>query len=149
MTGYTRANMPTQADVAPLAAELRYSLGQLMRRLRVEHAFPLGQGAVLGRLDREGPQSVSDLAAGARMRPQSMAQTVKELEERGLVVRRPDPDDGRRAFVELTEAGRAALEADRAHREGWLAGALERELSAAERTLLAEAVPLLRRLADA
>jgi DNA-binding MarR family transcriptional regulator len=141
--------MAAEVDVAPLAAELRYSLGQLMRRLRVEHAFPLTQGAVLGRLDREGPQSVSDLAAGARMRPQSMAQTVKELEERGLVVRRPDPDDGRRAFVELTEAGRAALEADRAHREGWLAGALERELKPSERALLAEAAPLLRRLADA
>src|ERR1700741_4461516 len=116
-------------DSAALAAEMREALGQIVRRLRVEHAFPLTQGAVLGRLDREGPQSVSDLAAGARMRPQSMAQTVRELEERGLVVRRPDPDDGRRAFVELTAAGRVALEADRAHREGWLAGALERELT--------------------
>jgi DNA-binding MarR family transcriptional regulator len=136
-------------DAAPLAADLRNSLGQILRRLRAEHAFPLGHGAVLGRLDREGPQSVSDLAAGARMRPQSMAQTVRELEERGLVVRRPDPDDGRRAFVELTDAGLAALEADRAHRDGWLAGALERELTARERALLAEAAPLLRRLADA
>jgi DNA-binding MarR family transcriptional regulator len=141
--------MPVDVDIAPLAAELRYSLGQITRRLRAEHAFPLPQGAVLGRLDREGPQSVSDLAAGARMRPQSMAQTVRELEDRGLVIRRPDPDDGRRAFVELTDAGRVALEADRAHREGWLAGALERELTAPERALLAKAVPLLRRLADA
>src|SRR5689334_13969450 len=141
--------MAAEVDVAPLAAELRYSLGQILRRLRVEHGFPLPQGAVLGRLDREGPQSVSDLAAGARMRPQSMAQTVRELEERGLVARRPDPDDGRRAFIELTDAGHAALEADRAHRDGWLAGALERELTASERALLAEAAPLLRRLADA
>jgi DNA-binding MarR family transcriptional regulator len=141
--------MSADPDVAPLAAELRYSLGQILRRLRVEHTFPLGHGAVLGRLDREGPQSVSDLAAGARMRPQSMAQTVKELEERGLVARRPDPDDGRRAFVELTAAGRTALEADRARRDGWLAGALERELTPRERRLLAEAAPLLRRLADA
>jgi len=141
--------MAGDVDAAPLAAELRYSLGQILRRLRSEHGFPLPQGAVLGRLDREGPQSVSDLAAAARMRPQSMAQTVRELEERGLVVRRPDPDDGRRAFVELTAAGHAALEADRAHRDGWLAGALERELSERERALLAEAAPLLRRLADA
>jgi DNA-binding MarR family transcriptional regulator len=136
-------------DIAPLAAELRQTLGQLVRRLRVEHGFPLPQGGVLGRLDREGPQSVSDLAAGARMRPQSMAQTVRELEDGGLVVRRPDPGDARRAFVELTEAGRAALAADRAHRDGWLAGALERELSAAERAVLAKAAPLLRRIADA
>jgi DNA-binding MarR family transcriptional regulator len=91
---------------------------------------------------------VSDLAAGARMRPQSMAQTVRELEGGGLVVRRPDPDDARRAFVELTDAGRAALAADRAHRDGWLAGVLERELNARERALLARAAPLLRRIAD-
>jgi DNA-binding MarR family transcriptional regulator len=135
-------------DSAVLAAEMREALGQIVRRLRVEHGFPLPQGTVLGRLDREGPQSISDLAAGARMRPQSMAQTVRELEERGLVVRRPDPGDKRRAFVELTAAGREMLEADRAHREGWLARALE-DLTGEERELLRDAAPLLRRLADA
>jgi DNA-binding MarR family transcriptional regulator len=141
--------MSVETDSAALAAELRESLGQILRRLRVEHRFPLPQGAVLGRLDREGPQSISDLAAGARMRPQSMAQTVRELEESGLVARRPDPDDRRRAFVELTAAGREALAVDRARRDGWLARALDGELSDSERALLNEAARLLRRLADA
>jgi DNA-binding MarR family transcriptional regulator len=141
--------MPSPPDSAALAAEMREALGQIVRRLRVEHSFSLPQGSVLGRLDREGPQSVSDLAAGARMRPQSMAQNVQELEARGLVRRRPDPDDRRRAFVELTDAGHAALAEDRAHREGWLARALDGELSARERELLARAMPLLRRLGDA
>ena len=136
-------------DEALLASELREALGQIVRRLRIEHGFPLPQGTVLGRLDRDGPQSVSELAAGARMRPQSMAQTVRELEERGLVERRPDPTDGRRAFIELTDAGREALEADRRHRDGWLARVLEAELTDAERTLLSGAAPLLRRIADA
>lgn len=136
-------------DAAALAAEMREALGQIVRRLRVEHGFALPQGTVLGRLDREGPQSVSDLAAAAHMRPQSMAQNVQELEARGLVVRRPDPDDRRRAFVELTDAGRGALAEDRAHREGWLARALDEELTSAERSLLEKAMPLLRRLGDA
>jgi DNA-binding MarR family transcriptional regulator len=135
------------ADSGPLAAELRESLGKLIRRLRAEHGFPLPQGAALGQLSRGGPQSVSDLAAAARMRPQSMAQTVKELEDGGYVVRRPDPDDGRRVIIELTDAGLAALAADRRRRDGWLAGALE-ELSAEERALLQDAAPLLRRIAD-
>jgi DNA-binding MarR family transcriptional regulator len=136
-------------DEALLAAELREALGQITRRLRVEHGFSLPQGTVLGRLDREGPQSVSDLAAGARMRPQSMAQTVRELEDRGLVLRRPDPDDGRRAFVELTAAGIAALAADRQHRDGWLARVIEEQLTGDERELLSRLAPLLRRIADA
>jgi DNA-binding MarR family transcriptional regulator len=137
------------ADTARLASELRETLGQLVRRLRAEHGFSLTQGAVLGRLDREGPRGISDLAAAARVRPQSMAQTVHELEDAGLVARRPDPGDRRRSFVELTVAGREALEADRRHREGWLAGALAGDLSPAERALLQEAMALLRRIADA
>jgi DNA-binding MarR family transcriptional regulator len=138
----------TSPDTALVASELREVLGRLVRRLRAEHRFPLSQGAVLGRLDRQGPQGVSDLAKAERMRPQSMAQTVSELEAEGLVERSPDPRDRRRALVELTAQGRAALEADRRGREGWLAQAIERDLSAREQEVLSDAVGLLRRLAS-
>jgi DNA-binding MarR family transcriptional regulator len=140
--------MKAKAEPAPLASELRVVLGQLIRRLRAEHRFPLSQGTVLGRLDREGSQSVSDLAVAERVRPQSMAQTVGELEGDGLVERRPDPGDGRRALVILTEAGRVELEADRRHREGWLVRAIE-DLSPEEQDTLGAATELLRRLAEA
>lgn len=123
-------------------------LGQLVRRLRAENRFPLSHATVLGRLDREGTQSVSDLAASERVKPQSMAQTVGDLESGGHVERRPDPNDRRRALVELTPAGRAALEADRRQREGWLAQAIREDLSAGEQTLLRDAVELLRRVAE-
>ena len=136
-------------DTSQTASELRLVLGQLVRRLRAEHRFPISQGTVLGRLDREGPQSVSDLAAKERVRHQSMAQTVGDLESDGFVGRRPDPTDGRRALVALTAEGCSALAADRRHREGWLAGALDERLTARERRVVEEAVELLRRLADA
>ncbi len=103
---------------------------------------------VLSRLDRDGAASISDLAAAERMRPQSMAQTVHDLEQDGLVSRRPDPADGRRAFVELTGAGRDLLYATRARRETWLAQALDRTLDDRERELLRDALELLERLAD-
>jgi DNA-binding MarR family transcriptional regulator len=131
-----------------LASDLRVVLGHLMRRLRAEHRFSLSHGAVLGRLDRQGPQSVSDLAAAERVRPQSMAQTVSELETDGLVSRRPDPGDRRRALVELTEEGRSVLGAERRHREGWLAQAISEGFSEPEQETLHEAVGLLRRLAE-
>jgi len=105
--------------------------------------------AVLGRLDRDGPSSISALAVCERMRPQSMAQIVHDLEAAGLVSRRPDPADGRRAFVELTAAGLDILQTTRASRETWLAEALARELDADERALMHEALALLRRVADA
>jgi DNA-binding MarR family transcriptional regulator len=143
------AKTKTPPDTALLASELRVVLGQLLRRLRAEHRFSLSHGTVLGRLDREGPRTVSELATAERIRPQSMAQTVSELEADGLVTRRPDPGDGRRALVELTEQGLAVLHADRRQREGWLAGAIAEQFSPQEQDVLDEAVSLLRRLADA
>ncbi len=140
--------MPTRVDSGPLASELRVVLGQLIRRLRAEHRFSLSQGSVLGRLDREGPQSTSELATAERVRPQSMAQTVAELEAQGLIERRPDPADGRRALIELTDAGRAELREDRGRREGWLAEAIEESFSEEERETLEEAVRLMARLAE-
>jgi DNA-binding MarR family transcriptional regulator len=132
-----------------LAHELRESIGRVIRRLRAEPGPALSLLVVLAGLDREGPASVSDLAAAQRMRPQSMAQTVKELEQAGLVTRRPDPADGRRAFVELTPAGRKTLDDSRAAREDWLALTLERELDATERAELRRALALLDRIAAA
>jgi DNA-binding MarR family transcriptional regulator len=140
--------VPTKTDPALVASQLRVVIGQLVRRLRAEHGFPLSHGAVLGRLDRQGPQSVSDLAVAERVRPQSMAQTVSDLEADGLVTRTPDLADRRRALVELTEQGRTALQADRRRREGWLAQAIADDLSPREQALLDEAVDLLGRLAE-
>ncbi|MGO9751098.1 MAG: MarR family winged helix-turn-helix transcriptional regulator [Solirubrobacteraceae bacterium] len=138
-----------EATSTQLAHELRETLGRVVRRLRAEPGPPVGRLAVLGRLDRDGPSSISDLAARERMRPQSMAQTVHDLEHGGFVSRRPDPADGRRHFIELTPAGLDLLQATRTRRESWLSGALERELDADERALLHEALVLLRRVADA
>ena len=135
-------------DPALLASELRVVLGQLVRRLRVQHRFPLAQGTVLGRLDRHGAMGVSDLAAAERVRPQSMAQTVADLESAGMVTRRPDPHDRRRALVELTPHGLATLQADRRDREGWLARIIAEDLDAADRAALRHCVELMRRLAE-
>jgi DNA-binding MarR family transcriptional regulator len=140
----------SQATTAELAHELRETVGRLIRRLRAEPVGPpVGQLAVLGRLDRQGPASISDLAAADRMRPQSMAQTVHDLEDAGLVSRRPDPADRRRSFVELTHAGLETLQATRARREDWLTRTLDRELDPEQRELLRDAVALLGRVADA
>jgi DNA-binding MarR family transcriptional regulator len=143
-----RVPAQTETDTAALAADLRGVMGQLVRRLRRENLFPLHQASVLGRLDRCGSQSVSDLAAAERVRPQSMAQTVGDLEGEGLVDRKPDPGDRRRALVTITAAGKSRIEADRRAREGWLVKAFE-EMPEADLAAIERTVEILRRVADA
>jgi DNA-binding MarR family transcriptional regulator len=140
--------VPERVDSGQLAGELRETLGRLVRRLRAEHRFPLPQMLVLSRLDREGPQSTSDLATTERVRPQSMSQTIAELEAQGLIARRPDPGDRRRTLLDLTGGGQEALREERARREGWLADALKTELDSEERVALDRALRLLDRLAE-
>jgi len=139
--------VPRTSEIVSVASELRIVLGQLVRRLRREYSFPIAQASVLSRLDREGPQTTTTLAAAERVRPQSMAQTLAELEADRLIARRPDPTDGRRILIELTANGRERLQQDRRRREGWLAEAIADELTPAEQQVLIEVLPLLRRLA--
>ncbi|WP_327739137.1 MarR family transcriptional regulator [Streptomyces nojiriensis] len=138
--------MPTP-EAAAIAADLRTAMGKLLRRVKHEDRIPLGQAAVLGSLDRNGAMTTSDLAVDQRVRPQSMARAVGLLMEQDLITRRPHPTDGRKSLVELTDAGRAALEAERGRRPGWLAQAIEAELTDEERELLARSAELLERLA--
>jgi DNA-binding MarR family transcriptional regulator len=143
-----RSPVAPEADAGRAASDLRIVLGQLVRRLRAENTFPVSQGMVLSRLDREGPSTTSALAAAELVRPQSMAQTLAELGAEGLIARRPDPEDGRQVLIELTDHGRAALAEDRARREGWLASVIEADLTPEEQEVLLEAIGILRRLAE-
>ena len=137
---------PPQVDVPRTASELRVVLGQLIRRLRAEYGLPLMHASVLGRLDREGPMGTVDLARAERVRPQSMGQTLAELEAQGMIERQADPGDKRRTLLDLTSSGAERLAEERARRDGWLAQAIEAELDERERRTLAGAVELLERL---
>ena len=146
--GLTHAEPGYDLDLGTLPTELRVVLGRLLRRLRSEHRFPLTQASVLGHLDRDGPRSIGELAAIESVRPQSMSQTICELEAEGLIERRPDASDGRRSQIALTRRGRAELAADRAAREGWLGQEIG-NFTLEEQEILRDAVGLLNRLADA
>jgi DNA-binding MarR family transcriptional regulator len=136
------------AQVVTAASELRLVLGQLVRRLRAEYSFPVAQASVLSRLDLDGAQTTSDLATAERVRPQSMAQTLAELETAGLIDRRPDPADRRRVLIELTTLGHEKVFEARGRREDWLAAAIAAELDPEEQQTLLAAVPLLQRLSQ-
>ncbi|MDX6329482.1 MAG: hypothetical protein QOI83_1865, partial [Streptomycetaceae bacterium] len=75
-----------------------------------------------------------------------MGTIVAALRERGLVARDPDPHDGRRVVVSLTDAGLEALRGLRREKARRLTRAITEELTPAERGQLAAAIPLLERL---
>ncbi|MEU3518043.1 MarR family transcriptional regulator [Streptomyces sp. NPDC006654] len=137
-------------ETSRLASELRLAVGRVTRRLRQAHAvgdISLSGVSVLARLAADGPDSPTALAEMERVRPQAMASTLAQLEQRGLVGRTPDAADGRRSIVAVTEDGRAVLAERRSESVQRLATVID-ELSAAERAALAAALPVLGRLAE-
>jgi DNA-binding MarR family transcriptional regulator len=54
----------------------------------------------------DGPMSLSDLARKRRVSLQSMGELAQALVDRGWVARKPNPDDRRQQFLELTRQGR-------------------------------------------
>jgi DNA-binding MarR family transcriptional regulator len=135
---------------AGVAEDLVAPLEQLLRAIR--HVASAGQlswpaAAVVGRLMREGPQRLTDLAAAERVSQPGMTQLVSRLERAGLVIRRPGTDDGRTTVVHVTAAGRRVAEQRRAERTRAISDLLE-QLAAEDRAAIAAAIPALERLAD-
>jgi DNA-binding MarR family transcriptional regulator len=139
---------PTRRDDA---AELRATLGLLYRRLRQTREvgdLSLPESTALSRLDRQGPITAAELARLEQVSPQSIGATVQSLQDRRLIDRAPDPGDGRRMILSLTQAGRDSVYSKRTARTEQLTRALE-ELTADEQGQLIGAIPALRHLAEA
>jgi DNA-binding MarR family transcriptional regulator len=138
-------------DVHEVAGAIRVSIGLLLRRMRQAPAdgeLTLPQSSALTRLDRGGPATSSALARLEQISPQSMGATLSALEARGLVERHPDPADGRRVVISLSEAGLQALRNKRNARVEQLARALSSGFTDSELQQLMAAAPLLERLAQ-
>jgi DNA-binding MarR family transcriptional regulator len=135
-----------------VAGELRLVLATLLRRLREQTAgsdLTKSQSAVLGRLERHGPSTATALARAEGIRPQSMGAIVAALDAAGLIAGSPDPKDGRKTILALTERAREEFRTGRLAKEDWLTQSIGRTLDAAEVERLAETVELLRRIAAA
>src|SRR5580698_9933667 len=142
--------MTREPDVSDVAVALRDSIGLLLRRMRQQRpdgALTLPEGAAMTRLNRAGPTTSSALAKLEQISPQSMGATLAGLEARGLVARHPDPEDGRRVVLSLTEAAQRILQDKRGERTEQLANALATGFTRSELKVLMAAAPLIERLA--
>ena len=139
-------------DVEPLAVLSRVSrlarhLDRARRAAFAEHGLEAFEFDVLAALRRAGPPyelSPGQLLVQTLVASSTMTNRLDRLEHRGLVRRRPDPEDGRGVRVRLTARGRAQVDAavdDLLDRERALLGELDRQqratLAALLRTVLA------------
>jgi DNA-binding MarR family transcriptional regulator len=103
-------------EVMPLVARL-ILVGELMarqvRRTATEYGVHHGEGDVVFTLRRAGPPfrlSPSQLAASLLVTSGTMTNRLDNLEKRGLIDRKPNPNDRRGMDVELTAEGRRLVD---------------------------------------
>ncbi|KFF98332.1 MarR family transcriptional regulator [Streptomyces europaeiscabiei] len=87
--------------------------GRLSRLLQSESNVSAADFGVLVTLTDvpEGRQRFQDLARELEWEKSRMSHHIARMVKRGLVVREECPEDGRGAFVVITQEGRAAIEA--------------------------------------
>jgi DNA-binding MarR family transcriptional regulator len=138
------------AATATLPEQLEQSVTRLAHVLLRGGGPGLSRSAasVLHRIATAGPQRITDLAAYESIAQPSATTLVGRLEAQGLLARAHDPADGRAVLVSITRAGRALLDERRRARAASLGARLD-TLDPDERDTLADAVPILERLAEA
>lgn len=72
-----------------------------------------GQNRILGILSENPEISQRALQEQLGIEPGSMSEILAKLEEKGFLVKEKDENDRRRMIIRLTEAGRAAAEAEK------------------------------------
>lgn len=103
----------TRAAVLHDLAALTMPMMWTLRQASVRALEPLGlrpiKGLVLGIIE-QGVDSPKDIAELFDLAPPMVSSLLNDLEERGLVVRAPHPDDRRRVRLTLSAEGEAATE---------------------------------------
>lgn len=137
----------TDIDLGDTAVRLRLAVTRLARRLRQESTtgHTPSQLSALAVIVTHGPLTLGALADHERVAPPSITKVVTKLEAEGLVLRRPDPTDGRVTHVAATKAGHALVAETRRRKTTWLAARLK-QLPAEEQARLADALGVLEHL---
>src|SRR6186713_768146 len=144
-----RATEPSEAVAAWRALLLAHHacVGAIDAALDAAGTIPLSWYDVLLELRAE-PDGLrmQDLGERVVLSRTRVSRLVDELEQQGLVVRRPDPADGRATIASITAAGEEAFRATAPVYLAKIDEHFNAHLSARERTVIATA---LQRVADA
>ena len=86
--------------------------GHLTRRFAWQQPQPPhhhGQARLLAVIAHENEPTSAQLAEILDIRPSSVSELLKKLEDAGFITREPDPDDKRVSRIHITDAGQAKL----------------------------------------
>ena len=140
---------PTASDVADRVHSFAIHLLRRLRREDDEAGLPAPQLSALSVLVfGGGAMTLGQLAAAEQVRPPTITRLVAALEERQLALRTQDPDDARITRISATPKGARLLQEGRVRLVAALTEAV-RQLSARERAIVIDAIPILERLARA
>lgn len=132
---------------SPLLGELFLQVAQDVRRGFRQQLEPWGlaphQVRALRTIDRDGPMRLGVLAEQLAIAPRSVTDVAEQLEQRGMVKRHPDPDDGRAVVVAVTAKGSSTIAAIETARRG-AADAYFARLNDADRAALTRVLGVLR-----
>ena len=132
-----------------LGSELLTAVARLNRLAtqRIRLPLPWAQARLLGTIEDCGTARISDLAELDHCSQPTMTTQVRRLEEAGLVVRAPDPDDARAVRISITEKGSQVLTRVRTDRAAVIDPRIK-VLSQQDRDALSRAMDVLHRLID-
>ncbi len=119
-----------QSPIEPATAEEAVMLAMMSLGRRMRHRAPGDQidfsaWPVLKTLVHNGPMRLSALAAELGLDASTVSRHARQLEDRGLLERTDDPDDGRASRVAVSEHGVACLEQGAQARRAVIAAVLD------------------------
>jgi DNA-binding MarR family transcriptional regulator len=136
-------------DVSRLRKQVKALYRRLQRELPQVEGLPFTAFQMLRVIERApGRIRPGELAAELEMTNSNVAAALRALEAKGLVVRRQDPTDGRKAFMEMTQLGDKVIAENRDSPSAWFLRSMEQALTEREQRLLLQAGDLMQCLAD-
>jgi DNA-binding MarR family transcriptional regulator len=136
---------PRRNDLAAMLHPLLRDLVAAEHSILVAHDVSMWGYVVLNALDQSPVRTQAALADAIGADKTRIIPTLDELQQKGYIERRPDPDDRRVRLLEITPSGREvknAVQVDiQRGEERWLS-----ELTAQERDVFLRALERMRRL---
>ncbi len=82
-----------------------YAISRMYNDRASKYEGTMATGFVLLNIDMKEGTPATKLGPQMGMEPHSLSRTLKSMEEKGLIHRKPDPNDGRGVLINLTKEG--------------------------------------------